>query len=158
MQSCSALVLTETWLNNKMPDPVFELDGRLLFRSDRDRQLSGKTRGGGLCIYINKSWCTNCSVVGSHCSEAVEHLILKCRPHYLPRELTAVFIAAVYVPPQANAKDALKELHDSVGSLQNKHPEALYVVAGYFNHVNLKDILPTFHQHVNIATRWKHLG
>ncbi|KAK0154423.1 RNA-directed DNA polymerase from mobile element jockey [Merluccius polli] len=57
-----------------------------------------------------------------------------------------------YVPPQATAKDALRELHDSVNSLQNKHPEALYVVAGD-NHVNLKDILPMFHQHVNIATR-----
>ncbi|XP_062851034.1 uncharacterized protein LOC134314382 [Trichomycterus rosablanca] len=100
MQSCSVLVLTETWLNNNMPD-VFELAGRLLFRSDKDRQLSGKTRGGGLCIYINK----------------------------------AVFIAAVYVPPQATANVALKELQDSIGSLQNKHPEALYVVAGDFNHV-----------------------
>ena len=33
----------------------------------------------------------------SHCSEAVEHLIIKCRPHYLLREFTAVLIIAVYI-------------------------------------------------------------
>lgn len=57
MQHCSVLVLTETWLNNNMPDSVFELDGRLLFRSDRDPQLSGKTRGGGLGILVHKLFC-----------------------------------------------------------------------------------------------------
>jgi len=103
MLSCSAFVLTETWHSNNMPDPIFELDGQLLFCSDGDQQLSGKTRGWGLCIYINKSWCTNCSLVGTHCSEAVEHLTVKRRPQYLLREFTAVYIVAVYVPPQATA-------------------------------------------------------
>ena len=102
---------------------------------------------------MNKGWCTNCSVVGSHCSEAVEHLIIKCRPHYLLRKFTAVLIIAVYVPPHANATAALKELHDTINTLQNKYPEALYVVAGDFNHVWLRDTLPTFQQHVKIATR-----
>lgn len=77
---------------------------------------------------------------------------MKCHPQHLPREETAVFIA-VYVPPQATASDALKELHNSVSLLQNKHPEVLCVVVGDFNQVDLWDILPTFHQHVNITTR-----
>lgn len=66
-----------------------------------------------------------------------------------------MFIAAVFVPPDANTNATLKELHDAVSSLQNKHPEALYVAAGDFNHVNLQDTLPEFHQHpsVTIATR-----
>ncbi|KAL7879584.1 hypothetical protein SRHO_G00018380 [Serrasalmus rhombeus] len=42
-----------------MPDSAFQLAGRQLFRADRNR-LSGKARGGGLCVYINKGWCTNC--------------------------------------------------------------------------------------------------
>lgn len=125
MLHCSVLVLTEMWLNN-MPDSVFELDGRLLFHSDRDPQ-------GRRTLHLHKGWCTNCSVVGRRCSEAVEQLTAKCHPHYLPREFTAVFIVAVYFPPQATASDALKELHNSVGSLQNKYAEALCVVAGDFN-------------------------
>lgn len=94
LQECCVMVLVETWLSSSMPDSGFQLDGRIFFCSDQN-QLSGKTRGGGLGIYVHKGWCTNCSVVGSHCSEAVEHLTIKCRPHYLPREFTAVFTVAV---------------------------------------------------------------
>lgn len=64
-----------------------------------------------------------------------------------------VFIVAVYIPPSANASKALRELHDHIGVLQNKHPEAFFVVAGDFNHVKLTDTLPRFYQHVSIATR-----
>ncbi|KAI3358987.1 hypothetical protein L3Q82_015367 [Scortum barcoo] len=88
-----------------MPDPAFQLDGRLLFRADRNQQF------------------------------------------------TAVFVTAVYIPPGAKANEALKELHNNISSLQHKHPEAFYVVAGDFNHVNLTDTLPKFYQHVTIPTR-----
>lgn len=40
-------------------------------------------------------------------------------------------------------------LHDTIGSLKKKETEALYVVTGDFNHVNLKDRCSTS----NIATR-----
>ena len=95
----------------------------------------------------------NCLLVEKHCSEAVEYLIIKCRPHYQLRKFTAVVIAAVDIPPDANANAALNKLHEAISSLQNKHPEALYVAAGDFNHVNLQATLPTFHQHVTVATR-----
>ncbi|KAI4882972.1 hypothetical protein NFI96_001902 [Prochilodus magdalenae] len=129
MRNCAVICLTETC----MPDSAFQLDGRQLFQKDRN-QLSGKARGGGLCVYINKGWCTNCVMVNALCSEATEQLTVKCRPHYLPREFTAVFVIAVYIAPDANANNALKELHDNITSLQNKHLEAFYVVAGDFNH------------------------
>ncbi|KAI3376730.1 hypothetical protein L3Q82_016491 [Scortum barcoo] len=45
MRNCSVLCLTETWLNDNMPDPAFQLDGRLLFRADRNQQ-SGKAPTG----------------------------------------------------------------------------------------------------------------
>ncbi|KAI4887287.1 hypothetical protein NFI96_028259 [Prochilodus magdalenae] len=152
MRNCAVICLTETWLNDSMPDSAFQLAGWQLFRADRN-QLSGKARGGSLCFYINKGWCTDCVVVNALCSEATEQLTVKCRPHYLPREFTAVFVIAVYIAPDANANNALKELHDNISSLQNKHPEAFYVVAGDFNHVNLTNILPRFYQHIDIPTR-----
>ncbi|XP_062394808.1 ribonuclease inhibitor-like isoform X2 [Sardina pilchardus] len=154
MKHCAVLCLTETWLNNNMPDSAFQIDGLQLFRADRDHR-SGKTRGGGLCVYVNGGWCTNCVLVKSYCSEAIELMTVKCRPHYLPREFTAVFVNIVYIPPgaNANANVALQELHDTISSLQTKHPEAFYVVAGDFNHVKLTDTLPSFYQHVTIPTR-----
>ncbi|KAI3372220.1 hypothetical protein L3Q82_022658 [Scortum barcoo] len=82
MRNCAVLCLMETWLNDNMPEPAFQIDGRLFFRADRNQQ-SGKARGGGLCVYVNKGWCTNCTLVNSHCSEAIEHMTIKCRPHCL---------------------------------------------------------------------------
>lgn len=135
---------------------AFQLDGLQLFQADRD-QRSGKTWGGGLCVYINKGWCTNCGLVKSHCSEALEYLTVKCRPFYLPHEFTAVLVTIVYISLGANANnkvsEALQELHDIISSLQTKHPEAFYVVVGDFNHIRLTDVLPRFHQHVDFPTR-----
>ena len=45
---------------------------------------------------------------------------------------------------------ALTELHDNICTLQDRHPEALYVVGGDYNHGDLKDILPRFHQQVKV--------
>ncbi|KAI3362740.1 hypothetical protein L3Q82_001806 [Scortum barcoo] len=128
MRNCSVLCLTETWLNDNMPmmpdPPSFQLDGRLLFRVDRNQQSGKAQRKADYAFYVNKDWCTNCTLVNSHCSEAIEHMTVKCRPHYLPREFTAVFVTAVYIPPGAKANEALKELHNNISSLQHKHPEA----------------------------------
>ncbi|CAI5678409.1 unnamed protein product [Oreochromis niloticus] len=152
MRNCSILCLTETWLKDNMPNSAFQIYGWQLFRADRN-MLSGKARGGGLCVYINKGWCMNCVVINSHCSEDVELMTVKCCPFYSPRQFLLMFVIAAYIAPHANANNVLKELHNNISSLQNKHPEAFYVVARDFNHVNLTDILPRFHQHVTIPTR-----
>lgn len=61
-----------------------------------------KTRGGGLCVYVNEDWCTNCGLVNSYCSEAIELMTVKYRPHYPPWEFTAMFVTNVYIPVGAN--------------------------------------------------------
>ncbi len=52
-RNCGTLIFTETWLNNNVPDEALALDGRSLFRAARIKD-SGKTRGGGLCVYDNQ--------------------------------------------------------------------------------------------------------
>ena len=98
--NCNVLIFTETWLNSGIPDNAIELAGRHTFRADRTLDGSGKTRGGGLCIYINKAWCTNSAIVGRHCSANLEFLMVKCRPFYLPREFTSTIIinCSLYSP------------------------------------------------------------
>ncbi len=54
----AALCFTETWLSKAIPDNV-HMPGYQLFRADRITELTGKTRGGGLCFYINEGWCTD---------------------------------------------------------------------------------------------------
>lgn len=46
-------------------------------------------------------------------------------PHYLPLEVTELFLIVVCIPPDANANKSLKWLHDKVKSLQNEQPGAL---------------------------------
>lgn len=74
-------------------------------------------------------------------------LTVKCCPCYLPRELMAVFVLAVHIPPVVNANMALVALHDNISSLQSKYPEGFYVVVGDFNPEHLTDTLPKLYQH-----------
>ncbi|XP_063344797.1 interferon-induced very large GTPase 1-like [Pelmatolapia mariae] len=153
VRDCCVFVFTETWLSDRVPDPSIQLNGLASFRADRNAALCGKTRGGGLCVYINTKWCKNSVLVSSYCSSLVEFVTVRCRPFYLPREFTTVFIIGVYIPPGANAEEALWELYTKISDLQNTHPYGLFIVAGDFNHANLKSVLPRFHHYVDFATR-----
>ena len=152
VQDCCILLITETWLHSSIPDTAIELAGRTAHRQDRNSN-SGKSRGGGLCIYVNNNWCTNATTIDSHCSPDLEYLTVKCRPTYLPREFTVVMVTAVYIPPDANAKSALSHLYNAISLKQNTYPEAVHVIAGDFNHADLKVVLPKFYQHIKCATR-----
>ena len=83
--------------------------------------------------------------------------MISCRPHYLPREFSSVFLVAVYIPPQTDAgtKTTLNELYTPISKQENAHPEAALLVAGDFNAGKLKSVLPNLHQHVKRVTRGK---
>ena len=102
-----------------------------------------------MCVYINN----NSVLVFKSCSLLVEYAVARCRPFYLPRELSPLHNVVVYIPPSANAKEALATPYGAISDLENKHPEGLIIVAGDFNRANLKTALPKFHQHVDFATR-----
>ncbi|KAI5101429.1 gastrula zinc finger protein XlCGF28.1-like [Silurus meridionalis] len=152
-RDCCVFVFTETWLSDRVPDAAIQLDALTVFRADRNTALCGKTRGGGVCVYINTEWCKSSVLVSCYCSSLVEFVTVRCRPFYLPREFTTVYIVGVYIPPSANAKEALSELYGAISDLQNAHPDGLFIIAGDFNHANLKTVLPKLHQHVDFATR-----
>ena len=59
LSASSVLCFTETWPCGSIPDSALQLTGLQLVRADRDMDRSGKTRGGGLCFYVNNAWCTN---------------------------------------------------------------------------------------------------
>ncbi|XP_038590416.1 uncharacterized protein LOC119914941 [Micropterus salmoides] len=45
---------------------------------DREREHTGKTRGGGLCFYINEGWCTDVTVLKKSCRPHLETLFINC--------------------------------------------------------------------------------
>ena len=101
-----------------------DLAGLSMHRQNREA-TSGKTKGGGVCLFVSNSWCamSNIKEVSMFCSPEVEYLMISCRPHYLPREFSSVFFKAVYIPPQTNAgtKTTLNELYKAISKQENAH-------------------------------------
>lgn len=151
MESC-VMIITETWLDSNVPDAAIELAGRSVYRADRTA-ASGKSKGSGVCVYVHNNRCTATNIIGTHCSPDLEYLAVKCRPFYMLREFSAILITAVYIPLQANAKLALEKLYRTINNQLNAQPEAIVIVAGDFNHVELKAVLPKFHKNINFPTR-----
>ncbi len=141
------ICLTETWMFAMVPDSAIELTGFSVHRSDRAKELTGKSRGGGVCFYINNSWCKSLG------SPDLEFHMLLCRPSWLPREFTAIIITAVYIPPQANTDQALRELYRNISEQETAHPDAAFVVTGDFNKANFRTIAPKYFQHITINRR-----
>ncbi len=73
-RDCCVICLTETWMSAMVPDSAIELTGFSVHRSDRTKELTGKSRGGGVCFYINNSWCDerNIHSIKSFCSPDLE--------------------------------------------------------------------------------------
>ncbi len=149
-RDCCVICLTETWMSAMVLDTGFSVH-----RSDRAKELTGKSRGGGVCFYINNSWCNerNIHSIKSFCSPDLEFHTLLCRPFWLPREFTAIIITAVYIPPQANTDQALRELYRNISEQETTHPDAAFIITGDFNKANFRTIAPKYFQHVTINTR-----
>ncbi len=65
-----------------VPDSAIELKGFSVHLSDRTKELTGKSRGGGICFYINNSWCDErnihsiqffCSLIWNFICFCVDH-------------------------------------------------------------------------------------
>ncbi len=154
-RDCCVICLTETRMSAMVPDSAIELTGFSVHRSDRTKELTGKSRCGGVCFYINNLWCDerNIHSIKSFCSPDLEFHMLLCRPFWLPREFTAIIITAVYIPPQANTDQALKELYGNISEQETVHPDVPFVVTGDFNKANFRTIAPKYFQHITINTR-----
>ncbi|KAK0137703.1 hypothetical protein N1851_026097 [Merluccius polli] len=144
VRDCCVLIITETWLHPDIPDASVQLAGRTLLCWDRTKD-SGKSRGGGLCIYVHENWCNNGTIIDRHCSPD-----LSTCP-----ELTVVIVTAVYIPPDASVNTALSVLLNTINEQQRAHPDGVYIIAGDFNKANLKTVFPKFYQHVKCSTRGK---
>ncbi len=134
-----------------VPDSAIELTGFSVHRSDRTKELTGKS----VCFFINNSWCDerNLHSIKSFCSPDLEFHMLLCRPFWLPREFRVIIITAVYIPPQANTDQALKELYGNISEQETAYPDAAFIVTGDFNKANFRTIAPKYFQHITINTR-----
>ena len=148
------MAFTETWLTDCNQDNDLFIDGfGAPFRLDRKAEVTGKTQGGGVCLYVNKQYCSSVTVRERICTPDVELLSVSLRPFYLPREFPQVFLTIVYIHPRANATSASSTIFDLVQKLQSISPDAPNFILGDFNHVTLKKTLTNFYQYVSCPTR-----
>ncbi len=91
--------------------------------------------------------------IKSFCSPDLELHMLLCRPFWLPREFTAIIITAVYIPPQANTDQALRELYGNISKQETANPDAAFIIMGDFIKANFRTIAPKYFQHITINTR-----
>ncbi len=57
-RDCCVICLTETWISAMVPDSAIELTWFSVHCLNRTKELTGKSRGGGICFYINILWRT----------------------------------------------------------------------------------------------------
>lgn len=152
-QSC-LICLSETWLTESDPDSSVELEGFTLLRADRDSN-SGKTKGGGVCVFINNRYCNPAHITVKHklCTKDIELLSVNLRPYYMPREIHQICLFIVYIAPSADIKEAGNIIHELVTLTEAKAPDAAKLILGDFNLCCLAEILPVYHQYVSCPTR-----
>lgn len=59
------ICLTESWFTEADPDSAADLEGFTLVRMDRN-QNSRKSKGGGVCVYINNKYCYPAHITVKH--------------------------------------------------------------------------------------------
>lgn len=150
-ESC-VMCFTETWFTEVDTDDSVSVSGFTLVRSDRTAAAK-KSKGGGTCVYINDKYCKDISVVEKYCDPHIELLAITLRPFYLPREIHRVGVIVVYMPPSANYNEAIKKLEEVVDTLEDKLPDAAIIITGDFNQCPKNDMLPSYDQFVDCATR-----
>ena len=151
-RDANLMCFSETWFKDTDTGYDTSIDGFTCERMDRTAE-SGKTTGGGVCVYINKNWCTNVNVKEQFCSPDIELLTVSLRPHYLPREFNQVFVTVVYISPSADVDKASSKIAEIVNIQETRAPGAVKLVVGDFNKCELEAVLPSYYQYVNTPTR-----
>ena len=154
-RECSLMCFTETWMKSSDADSCMDLPGFTAVRADRDATATGKSKGGGLVLFVNDRWCNpgHITVKDKICCQDIELLVVGLRPYYVPREYTHIVAIVVYIHPRAEAAVACDVIHETVARIQTQHPEALLLISGDYNHVTLSSHLSGFTQYVDCFTR-----
>ncbi len=113
-----------------VPDSAIELTGFSGIARTEQKSSQGKAEAGAFVSISTTRGVMKGTYTKSFCSPYLEFHMLLCRPFWLPREITAIIITAVFTTPQANTDQALKELYGNISEQETVHPDAALLLLG----------------------------
>lgn len=156
IRESSLLAFTESWLTELDRDEDLSITGfGNPIRLDRSPEATGKSRGGGVCFYVNERYGNIITVREKICTADIELLSISLRPFYLPREFQQLFYTLVYIHPRANPAAAAQLIADTTHKLDEICPDAPKFILGDFNHCDLSKTMRTYEQYVTCTTTQK---
>ena len=133
--NADVVCVTESWLNNNIPDDLISIHGYTIHRRDR---LDAR-RGGGLVFFVNnKISCTRPTDLESLKHEA---MWLLYRYQRMPRCTTRILIGLVYHPPNGDNYACPSYIIETLDSVFKRHPSAETILLGDFNKLDDRSLL-----------------
>ena len=109
------LCCSETWLSSTINDSLIAINGKTVYRCDR------KTRGGGVCIFVNNSLSPFCKIddKSSYISPDLEIITIDFQK---PGSKFSKF-SCIYRPPNGNVKKCIDKLTEILSRRENLKKE-----------------------------------
>ncbi|XP_041486027.1 uncharacterized protein LOC121432240 [Lytechinus variegatus] len=134
MYKVDVCAISESWLNNDEGD-TFCIDGYIQLSKSRSSR-----RGGGVLVYARDDLYPK-PVTNIRVPDNLEVIWIQLRPRRLPREVSSLFVAVVYSPPNSNSEtELIDHIIDSVDVIRSRHPYAGIAILGDFNRVDTDGI------------------
>ncbi|KAI2650981.1 Inclusion membrane protein D [Labeo rohita] len=144
------MFFTETWFNSNSQMNPFKI--HMLYRFDRDRRLTGKSRGGGLMMLVKEAWATDVKVENIMITPDYELMVVSIIPHDHPADAPPLIFIHVYVPGP-NFTQAAIDIAGFYYDAVEMNPGAPVFLLGDFNRIDFTGLLD-LDQYVSCPTRY----
>ena len=141
------LGISETWLNRSVPDSMIGIGNYDVYRSDRSA-ASGKSTGGGVCLYVHTKYNTTARDDITVCMQDIEIIWIRLSL----KDTRPTYIACVYRPPSGNLEAAFSIVEEHV-SLLRSSGNCDIILLGDFNIDTLKPRSPETRKYIEFNKR-----
>lgn len=123
------ICITETWLSEAIPNEIIGLSDYDIIRCDRTGE-----KGGGVAVYVHRN--LPYRIRRDLSSSKFECIRLTIQPRSLPRSISRLVVACIYLPPSLSQDEielAYDYLASSYDKLTTESPDSGFVITGDFN-------------------------
>lgn len=119
------LAFTEMWLGERDGDQDLHITGfGHSVRLGCSPLLTNKSKGGGVCFYMNERYYNTVVVLERICSTDIELLSISLHSSCLPKEFPHLFFSLVYIHLRADVQAACLLIADMSNRLNALSPKA----------------------------------